>query len=328
MKKRNIGITMGDPAGIGAEIIIKAIVNDKIDKQINPIIIGDVSAIKHYLKLLNIDNIEVNEISSVDDYHEGGISVIQVGELSDQWVAGNLSKECGDAAFQYIVKSIELAKSGDIDAVVTTPINKEALKLAGHNYPGHTEIYGEYTDTKNFTMMFKLDKVSVVHVTTHCSLLESIEKINKRLVLDNILLLRDSLSSLGIENPRIAVSGLNPHAGEGGMFGNEEINHITPAVKEATAMGIDISGPFPPDTVFMRAFKGEFDGVVSMLHDHGFVALKSLDFDKGVNITIGLPIIRTSVGHGTAFDIAGKNIASTASLLSAIAAADSMAKNR
>ena len=200
--------------------------------------------------------------------------------------------------------------------------------MAGIHYPGHTEILAEKTGTQDFSMMFACENVYVVHVTTHVSLKQAIGMISQARVLSHTRLLSTALKSLGFAAPRIAVSGLNPHAGENGLFGDEEIIHISPAIAQAKAEGILASGPYPPDTVFMRAFKGEFDGIVSMLHDHGFVALKSRNFGAGVNITLGLPIIRTSVGLGTAFDKAGKGIASEKSLLAALHTALQMVESR
>jgi 4-hydroxythreonine-4-phosphate dehydrogenase len=241
---------------------------------------------------------------------------------------GEVNARCGRAAYGYIVKAIALAKEGSVDGVVTNAINKEALRAAGIPFPGHTEIFAHETGTAEYSMMFLLEGVAVAHVTTHCSVRQAIELVTCERVTLNIRLLHRALLDLGIARPRIAVGGLNPHAGEHGLFGDEEPRHIEPAVKQARAEGIEASGPYPPDSVFMRAFKGEFDGVVSMLHDHGFVALKSRNFDEGVNITVGLPIVRTSVGHGTAFDIAGKGIASPASLLAAIDAAHRLVLHR
>jgi 4-hydroxythreonine-4-phosphate dehydrogenase len=248
--------------------------------------------------------------------------------MTDNFEIGRPQAVCGRASYNYLIKGIDLCLEKTIAGIVTNPISKEALHLAGINYPGHTEILAERTGTKDFSMMFALDNVHVVHVTTHVSLKQAIGQVTRDRVLLNIRLLSKTLTDLGHDHPRIAVGGLNPHAGENGLFGDEEAKHLRPAIDEAKKLGIDASGPYPPDTVFMRAFKGEFDGVVSMLHDHGFVALKSRDFEKGVNITIGLPIIRTSVGHGTAFDIAGKGIASEASLIAAIQAAMQLWKNR
>lgn len=319
---------MGDPAGIGPEIAIKAISSALIPKDCNVFIIGDASVLAYTAQKLGI----FTNILKIDDCSQiipGQVNVLDLGCVTpNDFEFGKNSKVCGQASYDYIIKGIELAMKNEIDGVVTNPINKASLKMAGINYPGHTEIFADKTDTKNFSMMFKLDNVCVVHVTTHCSLKEAINQINPDLVLRNIELLNNTLLSLGINNPRIAISGLNPHAGEGGLFGTEESESIIPAVEQARQKGILASDPLPPDTVFMRAFNGEFDGIVSMLHDHGFVALKSKDFERGVNITVGLPIIRSSVGHGTAFDIVGKGIASETSLLSAIEAAYNLSLNR
>jgi 4-hydroxythreonine-4-phosphate dehydrogenase len=268
-------------------------------------------------------------MGSIDAWQAGRINVMdmKINSVGDCAI-GKAQPICGQAAYAYIVKAIEFAQSGGIDAMVTGPINKEALKMAGIPYPGHTEILADKTGASDFSMMFACDNVHVVHVTTHVSVKKALTMITSGRVLSHTRLLRDALIDLGIAAPRIAVAGLNPHAGEKGLFGDEEIDHIAPAVDLAKQEGIDASGPYPPDTVFMRAFKGEFDGVVSMLHDHGFVALKSRDFEGGVNITLGLPIIRTSVGHGTAFDIAGKGVASEKSMLAAIHAALRMVNNR
>ncbi len=324
MYKPLIAITMGDPAGIGPEVIIKAY-NTSIINECRLLVIGTASVIERYITTSTPSPLKVKAITSVDEWEEGVISVLETGSLGEEWEIGKVSEACGDAAFGYIETSIQLALAQKIDAVVTCPINKEAMQKAGHNYPGHTEIFAEKSGVDNFTMMFKLDTVSVVHVTTHCSLREAIDLIKEKRVYDNIKLLYNALKDLGIENPRIAVGGLNPHAGENGLFGTEDMEQIVPAVKKAQAEGLNVTGPYPPDTVFMSAFRGKFDGVVAMLHDHGFVALKSRDFEQGVNITVGLPIIRTSVGHGTAFDIAGKSEASEKSLLSAIRVATKMA---
>ena len=326
--RKKIAITSGDPAGVGPEVSLKAILSKKLPKNSEVFIIGDSEIIKQHAKLCGIKT-EFNSNYNLNNFDIDKINILDMKSLSkENYRIAEVSKESGQASYDYIIKGINLAKSSKIDAVVTAPINKTALKVAGINYPGHTEIFAEETNTDNYSMMFMLENVCVTHVTTHCSLKESIELIKPQRVLNSIILLNDTLRSLGIKKPRVAVAGLNPHAGEGGLFGTEEIDSIIPAIKSATEQGVVVSGPFPPDTLFSRAFAGEFDGVVSMIHDHGFVALKSKDFEHGVNITIGLPIIRTSVGHGTAFDIAGKGIASETSMLSAIDAAYLLATNR
>jgi 4-hydroxythreonine-4-phosphate dehydrogenase len=311
-------LTMGDPAGIGPEIAVKALCGGTAKRPYRVAVAGDVEILQkaaEACKLSPVFNI-VDDLSNVKDF---GINVLDMGEITvSQFKPGEPQAACGHAAYQYIVEAIRLTMEGKAAGVVTNPISKESLKLAGINYPGHTEIFADKTGTRDYSMVFLLDNVAVAHVTTHVSLRQAIELITKDRVLRQIRLLHRSLKSLGINPPRVAVAGLNPHAGESGLFGDEEIKEIIPAVNEARSEGLDIAGPLPPDTVFNRAFHGEFNGVVSMLHDHGFVALKSRNFEQGVNITVGLPIIRTSVGHGTAFDKAWKGNASPASLLLAM----------
>jgi 4-phospho-D-threonate 3-dehydrogenase / 4-phospho-D-erythronate 3-dehydrogenase len=330
MKRRMplLAITMGDPAGIGPEIALKALAYHGAPSSYTVFIIGDMNILQRTARALSL-NVPLYGLSNVIDIAPSRISVLDMNtpSIGDAMV-GKPQAICGLAAYSYIIKAIELAQSKSIDAIVTCPINKEALKMAGVPYPGHTEILADKTGTRDFSMMFSCDNVHVVHVTTHVSLKNALGMITSDRVLSHTRLLDAALKNLGIASPRIAVSGLNPHAGENGLFGDEEIVHIAPAVARARQERIDASGPYPPDTVFMRAFKGQFDGVVSMLHDHGFVALKSHDFEAGVNITIGLPIIRTSVGHGTAFDIAGKGKASEKSLLAAMDAARRMVEHR
>ncbi len=316
-----IALTMGDPAGIGPEIAIKALTGKNSASNKHLFFIGDLSVIKHTAGQLN-SSTPLYAMENTQDYKENCINILDMKQINPgDYTPGEIQSNCGKAAYTYILKGIDLAKNGLVDAVVTCPINKLSLKEAGISFPGHTEILAHETDTDNYSMMFMLDDVCVTHVTTHCSLREAIGLVTQERVYKNISLLNESIISLGIDKPAIAVSGLNPHAGEGGLFGNEEINHIMPAIEKALNDGINVTGPLPPDTVFMQAFKGEFNGIVSMLHDHGFVALKSRDIDHSVNITLGLPIIRTSVGHGTAFDIVGTGKASEKSLCTAIDAA-------
>lgn len=323
-----IAVTMGDPAGIGPEIALKALSSCAAPSTYAVFIIGDMKILQRTATVIS-RCLPLHSISNVNAMLPFRINVLDVNiaSLGDA-VTGKPQGICGQAAYTYIIKAIELAKSKVIDAIVTGPINKEALKMAGIPYPGHTEILADKTGARDFSMMFVCGNVNVVHVTTHVSLKKALTMISAQRVLSHTRLLNAALKNLGIVAPRIAVSGLNPHAGENGLFGDEEIVHIAPAIAQAQQEGIDASGPYPPDTVFMRAFKGQFDGVVSMLHDHGFVALKSHDFDAGVNITIGIPLIRTSVGHGTAFDIAGKGVASEKSLLAAIDVAKRMIEYR
>jgi 4-hydroxythreonine-4-phosphate dehydrogenase len=323
-----LALTMGDPAGIGPEIALKALSNTAaLPQNCRIMIIGDLEVLQNTAGLAGVKSL-IRAMKSETDTEPLAINILDMHTVSPlDFKIGIASALCGKAAFAYICKGIEMAMAGTINGIVTNPINKLALSLAGINYPGHTEILAEKTKTTDYSMVFMLDNISVAHVTTHCSLKQAISLINEDRVHSTIQLLNTTLIANKIKSPRIAVGGLNPHAGENGLFGSEEEVHISPAVKKAKALGINVSGPFPPDTVFSRAFKGEFDGVVSMLHDHGFVALKSRDFENGVNVTIGLPIIRTSVGHGTGFDIAGKGTASEKSLVNAIRVAARMAQS-
>ena len=320
---------MGDPAGIGPEIACKALSGNALPPRCRVFVVGDAEVMRRAARIVG-SNLPVHAMQSFDEYDEGGVNVLDMHIIpAGGYTIGAPSAVAGTAAYAYIIKSIELATAGAVHAVVTNPINKQALRMAGVNYPGHTEIFADKTGTTAYSMVFMLDNVAVAHVTTHCSLREAIAMITQERVLTNIRLLHRTLVSIGIPHPRIAVGGLNPHAGEHGLFGDEEQRFIEPAIAQARAEeNINAAGPLPPDTVFMRAFRGEFDGVVSMIHDHGFVALKSRDFERGVNITVGLPIIRTSVGHGTAFDLAGTGTASAASLCEAIRLAHLMAVNK
>jgi 4-phospho-D-threonate 3-dehydrogenase / 4-phospho-D-erythronate 3-dehydrogenase len=321
-------ITMGDPAGIGPEIALKTHCSRESSLEYRVAVIGDLAVLQQAAKTLRISP-DFNTVVDIRTSVDKAINVLDMQKISpSDFAIGSAQAICGKAAYAYILKGIELAKQGIAAGVITNPINKEALRMGGINYPGHTEIFADNTSTKDYSMLFYLDGVGVAHVTTHCSLRQAIGLISQERVLSHIRLLAKAMKRLGKEHPKIAVGGLNPHAGEHGLFGDEEDKFIVPAIEQARNEGLSVEGPFPPDTVFMRAFRNEFDGVVCMLHDHGFVALKSRDFEHGVNITIGLPIIRTSVGHGTAFDKAGKGTASPESLLMAINAAWLLYKNR
>ena len=321
-------ITMGDPAGIGPEIALKALASRELPAGCRIFIIGDLAVLEDNRRIVPAAP-PLRAMASADDFGTGAINILDMKQITCMdFTVGKPQAACGKASYNYVIKGIELCLDKKIGGMITNPISKEALHLAGINYPGHTEILADKTGAREFSMMFAEENVYVVHVTTHVSLKNAIGLVTRQRVLTNIRLLHETLRGLGIKAPRIAVGGLNPHAGENGLFGNEETEHIVPAIEDSKKLGINASGPYPPDTVFMRAFKGEFDGVVSMLHDHGFVALKSRDFESGVNITVGLPIIRTSVGHGTAFDKAGKGVASEKSLLAAINTAVMLWKNK
>ncbi|MGJ3198026.1 4-hydroxythreonine-4-phosphate dehydrogenase PdxA [Peribacillus frigoritolerans] len=339
--KKNIGITMGDPAGIGPEISIKAFQKKSLYEKCNPLLIGDKSIVESYLEKYPEVNIKVNAITTPEDglYEWGTMDVIDLASVdANELQIGEVSKDAGNAAYLYVEKVIELALEGKVDATVTNPLNKEALNLAGHHFAGHTEIYGQLTNTYKFSMMLADGDLRVVHVSTHVSLREACDLVKKERVLDVIKIAHQACVNLGIENPRIAVAGLNPHCGENGLFGTEEIDEIIPAIKAAKSEGINVFGPEPADTVFSKARGGIYDIVVAMYHDQGHIPLKLLGFvfDKkqnkwkevsGVNITLGLPIIRTSVDHGTAFDQAGSMTASELSLENAIDYAVQLANN-
>lgn len=315
-----IGITMGDPAGVGCEITLKALQKDEFRKK--AIVFGSLKVVEHYSNLLNIDK-EIKVISSIEEFDEQYINIVDVFSISiNDFEIGKVSALCGDAAYRYVEEAIGWALKGWIKAVVTAPLNKESLHMGGHNYDGHTEIFAKLTNTPKYAMMLWSEELKVIHVSTHVSLREACDRVKKDRVLDTILLADTNLKRMGITSPKIVVSGLNPHAGESGIFGREEIEEITPGIAEAKKLGINVEGPIAPDTVFLKAYQGKYDIVVAMYHDQGHIPMKLVDFDSGVNITLGLPIIRTSVDHGTAFDIAGKGIAHEKSMISAIVVAD------
>jgi len=316
-----LGITMGDPAGIGPEIIFRAF-EKKDDFREKSVIFGSYKVLKYYADLLKF-NKSLKVINTLDEFDKDMINIINVVDLDMNDIKiGEVSALCGDSAYKYIEKAIEYAKKGRIKAVVTAPLNKEALHLGGHNFAGHTEIFAKLTDTKKYSMMLTARDFRVIHVSTHVSLREACDRVKKHRVLEVIELANDTLKRMRIDKPRIAVAGLNPHAGESGLFGREEIDEIIPAIDAAIELGINVEGPIAPDTVFLKANKRQYDVVVAMYHDQGHIPTKLLAFDTGVNITVGLPIIRTSVDHGTAFDIAGKGIAKGDSMIEALIAAD------
>lgn len=321
-----IGITMGDPAGIGPEIILKCFTKDNIkDKKI--IILGDFYVLSHIKKNLEIDKFSLNKITSIDEaeFNENILNVLHLDNIDLKNIEpGKVQSKCGNAAFEYVKKAAELTLNKEIDAIVTAPLNKEALHKAGHFFSGHTEILAHVCNKTNYAMLLHDEKLKVIHVSTHVSLLNAIKNLKKDRVSTVIQLANDSMERLGYQNPKIAVAGINPHAGEGGLFGDEEIREIIPSIQEKVEQGINVVGPVPPDTVFLRALEGEYDIVVAMYHDQGHIPLKILGFHSGVNITVGLPIIRTSVDHGTAFPIAWKGIANENSMENAILLAEKL----
>lgn len=333
---------MGDPAGIGPEITLKALSDPALYERAKPLVIGDSAVLAKARDYVNLRELRIHAVQSPAEafYEYGTIDVLDMGIMQpEQLKLGKVSGLAGEAAFRYVEKLIKLAMAGEVDATVTNPLNKEAMNLAGHHYAGHTEIYGALTGTKNYCMMLAFEDLRVVHVSTHVSLREACDRVKKDRVLEVIRIADKALKDLGIAKPRIAVAGLNPHSGENGMFGREEIEEITPAILEAREEGMDASGPVPPDTVFSKARGGMYDVVVAMYHDQGHIPLKVLGFvyDRaleswsavaGVNITLGLPIIRVSVDHGTAFDQAGSGKANSLSLTNAIDYAIRFAENK
>lgn len=346
MNKRPIvGITMGDPAGNGAEITVKALANPAVYENSRPIVIGDANCMEQAVKIVGQEGkIKIHAVKEVKDacFEYGVIDVYDM-ELVDmeKHIFGKVSKMCGEAAFQYVVKVIDLAMKGEIDATVTNALNKEAINMAGHHYSGHTEIYADYTNTSKYTMMLAHDNLRVVHVSTHVSLRQACDLVKKDRVLEVIRIADNACRALGIENPKVGVAGLNPHCGENGMFGTEEIEEIQPAIDAAMAEGICIpeKKPTPPDTVFSKALGGWYDIVVAMYHDQGHIPLKvkgfvynrelkKWDAVAGVNVTLGIPIIRVSVDHGTGFGHAGTGSADELSLANSIEYAIRLANNR
>lgn len=345
MDRPIIGITMGDPAGNGAELSIQALSYARVYKNCKPIIIGDANCMECALKILGKQNdFKINAVKNVSDalFEYGTIDVYDMGLVDiDKRVYGKISEMCGEAGFQYVKKVIELAMSNEIDATVTNAISKEAINLAGHHYSGHTEIYADFTKTKKYTMMLAHNELRVVHISTHVSLREACDRVKQDRVYEVIKIANDACKAIGIEKPKIGVAGLNPHCGENGMFGKEEIEEIQPAIDRAISEGIDIpeKKPTPPDTIFSKALGGWYDIVVAMYHDQGHIPLKvkgfvynkelkKWDAVAGINVTLGIPVIRVSVDHGTGFDLAGKGISNEISLSNSIEYAIRLAKNK
>ncbi len=326
-----LAITMGDPAGIGPEIAAKVFAMPELYQQCRPILTGNSQIMRSVLPIARVELI-VNPVQNVQDavFQYGTMDLLDLPvENPEKIEFGRISVSAGDIAFRSVTKAIELAMSGEVDGTVTNPIHKVAINAAGHHFSGHTEIFAHYTNTSKYAMLLVDEKIKVIHVSTHISLRKACDLVKKERVLETIRFLNDGLKMIGIEEPRIGVAGLNPHAGDGCLFGNEEVLEIVPAVESAKSEGITVEGPLPPDTLFTLAYGGHFDGCVAMYHDQGHIPFKltgfvwdeksgSMKSVKGVNITLGLPIIRTSVDHGTAFEIAGKGIASPDALVHAI----------
>ncbi len=322
-----VAITMGDPAGIGPEIALRTVGDPRVERACIPVIIGDGGSLERVRGICRARR-RIRAVGSPREARgKGAVEVLDLKNVDPAACpVGVVSAAAGRAAVEYVFKSIELAMGGEIAAAVTAPLNKGAMRQAGFSYDGHTEIYAQKTGTKNYSMLLVVGRLRVLHVSTHVALREAVTRVTRERVLTVIRLAGVAARMLGIRAPRIGVAGLNPHAGEGGLFGREEIEQITPAIEAARAEGFDVHGPVPPDTLFYRARRREFDFVVAMYHDQGHVPLKLVGFDRGVNVTVGLPMIRTSVDHGTAFDIAGTGRARHESLVAATLLAVRMAR--
>jgi 4-hydroxythreonine-4-phosphate dehydrogenase len=325
-----IGITMGDPAGVGPEIIVKALSDPALYQICRPVVLGDRGALALWFKGDEACSIHGISHPSEAEGRPRKIDLIEVCRLSRECFTPGVPKvEGGTAMVDCIVTAVEMAKRKDIAAMVTGPISKALMHQAGHHYEGHTQLIAELTGTKDYVMMLAGERLRVALTTIHCPLKDVPRLLSKEAILKTITITSRALCrDFGFESPRIAVAGLNPHAGEEGLFGTEEAEVIEPAVRAAREEGYPVEGPFPPDTVFHRAASGHFDAVIAMYHDQGLIPLKLLHFSDAVNVTLGLPIIRTSVDHGTAYDIAGKGTADPSSLKAAIRMATMMARNR
>jgi len=320
VKLPRVGITMGDPSGVGPEVVMKALADPRAYEGARPLVIGDAKRLEKAGKIVGA-RLKVARIGAPGEakYTPGAADCIDLGLVPEDLPFGKTSAIAGEASYRYIERAVKLTLAGELDAVCTAPISKEAINAAGHKYPGHTEMLAEMTGTQEVSLTLFSPKLRVIHVTAHMGLLEAIARIDTALVSRTIARGRDLLKRAGIAQPRIGVCGINPHAGEGGLFGRgEEETKIAPAVAQARALGWKVDGPLPADSLFYLAARGDYDLVVAMYHDQGHGPVKALGLEHGVNITAGLPIVRTSVDHGTAFDIAGTGKADQQSMLEAI----------
>lgn len=309
-----IAVTMGDPNGVGPEIALKAWKAQEIDEEF--LLVGDAGVLEECARRIGLE-VPIERVAEAGGLRPEALNVLDLGEMeASRLTPGALSKEAGAAAYRYVEEASRRALSGEVEAIVTLPLNKEAVRLGVPDFSGHTEMIASLSGAKQVTMMLASDKLVVTHVSTHVPLSEAIRRVTKERVGEVVRLTDEALRRLGPRR-RIAVAGLNPHAGEHGAFGAEDDRDIRPAVEAARRDGLDVSGPEPPDTVFFRAVSGRFDAVVCMYHDQGHIAMKLLDFESAVNVTLGLPFVRTSVDHGTAYDIAYQGVASTKSFVSA-----------
>ncbi|MBI0298056.1 4-hydroxythreonine-4-phosphate dehydrogenase PdxA, partial [Streptomyces sp. PRKS01-29] len=322
-----IAVTMGDGAGIGPEVVVAALLDDAVLTRCRPVVIGDARRLREAASVLGLD-CEIAAVGHPRDagFTPGRVNVVDLGLLPADLPWGQLSPVAGDAAYAYIERAAELAVAGEVHAICTAPLNKEALHAAGHLYPGHTELLAHLTGTEEVSMMLSTEKVKVIHVTTHIGLIDAVHRIEPGLVERTVRRGHEAMVRAGVPNPVIGVCGINPHAGENGLFGyGEEDEKIVPALEKLRADGVDARGPLPADTAFFLASRGDYDLIVAMYHDQGHGPVKVLGIEAGVNLTVGLPVIRTSVDHGTAFDIAGTGTAEAGSMVEALRQAAGMA---
>ncbi len=320
MSKPLIAVTMGDPAGVGPEIVAKSLASEEVTDVADCVIVGDRKCMENAIRIVGADlKINVIQKPAEGQYEKGILNLIDLDNVDmDAFVFGKVSGMCGKAAYDYIARSIELANAGEVDAVSTTPINKEALKAGDIHFIGHTEIFGALTGTEDPLTMFETNGMRVFFLTRHVSLRQMLDMIKKDRIVDYVVRCTEALRRLGVKEGTMAIAGLNPHSGEHGLFGWEEVEEIIPAIEELKKMGYDVAGPVGADSVFHQAAIGKYNSVLSLYHDQGHIATKTLDFEKTIAITNGMPILRTSVDHGTAFDIAGTGKVSAVSMIEAI----------
>ena len=326
--RTKIAIPMGDPAGVGPEIIVKTAVSKEILDLCDLVVIGDKKVLEKAIEICQV-NLKIHTIKNVEEgkYEKGILNVIDLENVDMNTLEyGQVQGMCGKAAFEYIKKCVELAMEHKVDAIATTPINKESLKAGNVNYIGHTEILGDLSNSRDPLTMFEVDNMRVFFLTRHMSLRRACDAITKERVLEYIERCTKALKQLGVSG-KMAVAGLNPHSGEHGLFGDEEVKEITPAIEEAQKLGYDVVGPVGADSVFHQALQGRYAAVLSLYHDQGHIATKTYDFERTIAITLDMPFLRTSVDHGTAFDIAGKGIVSAVSMIEAVKLAAKYAPN-
>ena len=325
-----LAVTMGDAAGSGPEIITKTLADPEVRAISRPVVVGDAAIMQAALEITGVTGkIKSIEKISAASFQDDIIEVIDLRNIQlDKLTRGRVDPVAGKAAYEYIKLATEMTLAGESDAIVTSAINKEALNKAGYHYDGHTQLLAELCGGPEVAMMLVSGNLRVSHVSTHVSLFRAIERVRPERILTVLRLTDEAVRQMGVAEPRLAVAGLNPHSGEGGLFGDEEIKYITPTIEEARRQGMNVTGPLPPDSVFLRTSEGQFDAAIAMYHDQGHIAVKMLGITHGVNVTLGLPIIRTSVDHGTNFGKAGKGTADPTSLILSIKLASVMCRNR